>query len=79
MTVGAPRRPHCDFCARPVEEIGEDALLFRSTVGGYPPAICSDCVQGYVRVLDLHRRAPGLATIVREWNKLVGRREDAPA
>ena len=70
MSAGAPRQPHCDFCARPVNALGESDLLFCSTVGGYPPVICSDCVQGYVRVLDMYKRAPDdLATIVREWEK----------
>lgn len=70
MSAGAPRRPHCDFCARPVDAIGEDALLFRSSVGGLPPSICSDCIAGYAAVLDMHKRSPDdLATIVREWEK----------
>jgi hypothetical protein len=56
-----PRRPyhlHCDFCIRPVEDA---ELLFRSGVGGLPPAICSDCVDLFADITKLNRADPQAA------------------
>lgn len=58
MRTGGSYKLSCDFCASPLAEVD---LLFRSEVGGLPPAICSDCVVGFADVVKLHRVDPDAA------------------
>jgi ClpX C4-type zinc finger len=53
-----PPRDLCSFCAR---EIAEVELLFRSSIGGEPPAICDTCVEDRMAIIEQERKAPGFA------------------
>jgi hypothetical protein len=45
MTPPAPREHRCSFCNRTVAEMGEHERLVYSTIGGWPPPICSTCAE----------------------------------
>jgi hypothetical protein len=64
MSPAPPRQHSCSFCARPRDELGEDALLFYSSIGGLPAAICSDCVADLAMIDRANQRAPGLADVI---------------
>ena len=75
MTKGPPSRDVCSFCAR---ELADVELLFRSSIGGEPPAICDRCVEDRMSIVVHEREAPGLvaeligaqkAQIAKRWRE----------
>ena len=65
-------RPHGHVCAFCAADVADVELMFVSEQGGLPPEICSACVEGFMAVLDLHRRHPGLAErMIQAHNALV--------
>lgn len=74
MSKAPPTTHRCSCCSRDVSEV---ELLFRSEIGGIPPAICSICITVMAEVVEAHAVSPTRAAALVAANNAVAKQQAA--